>query len=96
MRTLEQEHKKGGADMARSSSNLSRRARTILAMDALLLSAGDDPGRITKEGIATKAAEWTTDEVSMFGDGDEFEYDDYYSIISSLMHIVHAMRGGDA
>lgn len=83
-----QENRRAGMPTGR----LSRRSRTILAMDSLMMSVGNDPGRVTRQDIAAKAADWTTDEVDMFAAEGEDEYTDYYELINALMHIVHAMR----
>lgn len=72
---------------------LSRRSRTILAMDALLMDSGNDLSRISRQDIATKAANWTTDSIDMFQEDEtDQSYEDYYKIIESLINIVGAMR----
>jgi hypothetical protein len=78
----------------RNLSRLSRRARTILAVDSLMMASDDDPARITRQDIAARAMEWTTDRVTAFADED-VPCDDYYSIINDLMGIVSMMRRGD-
>lgn len=78
------------------ATHMSRRARTVLAMDQLLMDSDGDPRRITRQDIAARAADWTIDPIGIFVDDDqaEPEHEDYYEILNSLAHIVHHLREG--